>query len=128
MKKRFSNKTDLILGIILTVICFVCLYVYNKSYNHQTEVIERDGITVVGEVVEKGRAKHRRGENSYTIKYKFEYQGENYFGFQEFTNKWYYDNATEGMSYEVKFIKPKTEGLCKNARIYINRPIPSMTN
>lgn len=100
MKKRLSDKTDLILGIILTVICFVGLYVYNKSYNHQTEVIERDGITVVGEVVEKGRAKHRRGANTYTIKYKFEYQGENYFGFQEFTNKWYYDNATEGMSYE----------------------------
>ena len=104
------------------------MYIYNKSYNHQTEVIERDGITVVGEVVEKGRSKHRRGENTYTIKYKFEYQGENYFGFQEFTNKWYYDNATEGMSYEVKFIKPKTEGLCKNARIYIDRPIHSMTN
>lgn len=128
MKKRFSNKTDLILGIILTVICFVCLYVYNKSYNHQTEVIERDGITVVGEVVEKGRSKHRRGDNTYTIKYKFEYLGENYFGFQEFANKWYYDNATEGMSYEVKFIKPKDEGLCKNARIYIDRPIHSMTN
>ena len=31
MKKRFSNKTDLILGIILTVICLVGLYVYNKS-------------------------------------------------------------------------------------------------
>lgn len=70
MKKRFSNKTDLILGIILTVICLVGLYVYNKSYNHQTEVIERDGITVVGEVVEKGRAKHRRGANTYTIKFK----------------------------------------------------------
>ena len=77
MKKRFSNKTDLILGIILTVICLVGLYAYNKSYNHQTEVIERDGITVVGEVVEKGRSKHRRGDNTYTIKYKFEYQGEN---------------------------------------------------
>jgi len=82
----------------------------------------------VGEVLEKGRSKHRRGDNTYTIKYKFECQGENYFGFQEFTNKWYYDNATEGMSYEVKFIKPKNEGLCKNARIYINRPIHFMTN
>ena len=38
MKKRFSNKTDLILGIILTVVCLVGLYVYNKSYDHQTKV------------------------------------------------------------------------------------------
>ena len=128
MKKRFSDKTDLILGIILGVISLVGLHAYNKSYKKQTDIIERDGITVVGEVVEKGRAKHRRGQTTYTIKYKFEYLGENYFGFQEFANKWYYDNATEGMSYEVKFIKPKDEGLCKNARIYIDRPTPSMTN
>lgn len=128
MKKRFSNKTDLILGIILTVVCFVGLYAYNKSYNHQTEVIEQDGITAVGKVVEKGQSKHRRGDNTYTIKYKFEYQGINYFGFQEFTNKWYYDNATEGMTYEVKFIKPQNEGLCKEARIFIERPISNPTN
>ena len=123
-----SVHDSLILGIILTVACLVGLYVYNKSYDHQTKFIERDGITVVGEVLEKGRSKHRRGDNTYTIKYKFEYQGENYFGFQEFTDKWYYDNATEGKSYEVKFIKHKDEGLCKNARIYINRPIHSLTN
>ena len=128
MKIKLSNKTELILAIILTIVCLAGLYAYNKSYKNQTDIIERDGITVVGEVVEKGRSKHRRGDNTYTIKYKFEYQGENYFGFQEFANKWYYDNATEGMSYEVKFIKPKNEGLCKNARIYINRPIHSMTN
>lgn len=128
MKIKLSNKTELILAIILTIVCLAGLYAYNKSYKNQTDIIERDGITVVGEVVEKGRSKHRRGDNTYTIKYKFEYQGENYFGFQEFTNKWYYDNATEGMSYEVKFIKPKTEGLCKNARIYIDRPSHSMTN
>ena len=128
MKIKLSNKTELILAIILTIVCLAGLYAYNKSYKNQTDIIERDGITVVGEVVEKGRSKHRRGDNTYTIKYKFEYQGENYFGFQEFVNKWYYDNATEGMSYEVKFIKPKDEGLCKNARIYIDRPIHSMTN
>ncbi len=128
MKIKLSNKTELILAIILTIVCLAGLYAYNKSYKNQTDIIERDGITVVGEVVEKGRSKHRRGDNTYTIKYKFEYQGENYFGFQEFTNKWYYDNVTEGMSYEVKFIKPKDEGLCKNARIYIDRPIHSMTN
>ncbi len=128
MKKRLSTKTDRILGIILTIVCFAGLYAYNKSYKNQTDVIERDGITVVGEVVEKGRSRHRRGENTYTIKYKFEYQGENYFGFQEFANKWYYDNATEGMEYQVKFIKPDKAGLCKSARIYIDKPVISIDN
>ncbi len=55
-----------------------------KLAKNQTDAIERDGIAAVGDVVEKGRSKHRRGDNTYAIKYKFEYQGEDYFGFQDF--------------------------------------------
>lgn len=121
--KRFSSKTDIILSVILIAVCFILLAAYNKSYKSQSDNIEKNGIETTGIVVEKGVSRHKRGNNTYTIKYTFEFQGEEYFGFQEFTNKWYYDNATEGAGYQVKFIKPKKSGSCKSARIYIDKPV-----
>ena len=126
--KKLSSKTDIILSVILSAVCFILLVAYNKSYKSQSNNIEKNGIETTGMVVDKAVSRHKRGAKTYAIKYTFDFQGEEYFGFQEFANKWYYDNATEGMEYQVKFIKPEKSGLCKSARIYIDKPVINIDN
>lgn len=120
-----SSKLDLILSVIVTVVALTLLYFYNQSYRDESYMIDKDGIQTDGVVLARGQSKNPRRPIIYWIKYEFIYEGHKYFGYEEFHNKWPYDNAIVGMKYKVKFLNLPKDSTSKSSRIYIDKPIES---